>query len=83
MSSSGNKDTESGLSPDSQEVREDSNGFKSKITQKDCRSVVDLRDNRDRSPYSTLLRFGHFGQILAKCLRSQPYDFDKIAHIGP
>ena len=36
MSSSGNRDTESGLSPDSQEVREDTNGFKSKFTKKDC-----------------------------------------------
>ena len=39
ISSSGNRDTESGLSPDSQEVREVTNGFKSKITKKDCRSA--------------------------------------------
>ena len=53
MSSPGNRDTESGLSPDSQEVREDTNSFKSKITKKDCRSAFDLRDTRDRSPYTT------------------------------
>ena len=34
MSSSGNRATESGLSPDSQEVREDTKGFKSNITYK-------------------------------------------------
>ena len=51
MSSSGNRDTESGLSPDSQEVREDTNGFESKMPKRHCRSAVDLRDNRDRSHY--------------------------------
>ena len=48
VSSSGNWDTESGLSPDSQEVREDKIGCKSKITKKDCRSAVDL------SPYTMI-----------------------------
>ena len=52
MSSSGNKDSESGLSPDNQEIREDTNGFKSKITKKYCRSAIDLNDNRDRSPFT-------------------------------
>ena len=53
MSSSGNRDTESGLSPDSHEVREDTNGFKSKIAKKDCMSAIDLRHTRDRSSYTT------------------------------
>ena len=52
MSSSGNRDTESGLSPDSQDVREDTNGCKSKITKNDCRSAIDLPNSRDHSPYT-------------------------------
>ena len=52
MSFSGNKDTESGLSPDIQEVKEDTIGITSKITKKDCLSAVDPRDNRDHSPYN-------------------------------
>ena len=52
MSSSGYRDTESDLSPDSQKIREDTNGFKCKITKKDCRSAVDLRDNSDQGPYN-------------------------------
>ena len=48
MSSSGNTDTESGLSTDSQEVRDDTNGSKSKITK---RSVALQLIYRDRSPY--------------------------------
>ena len=51
MSTSGNRDTESGLYLDSQEVRNDTIGFKPKITKKDRRSAVDLRDNHDRIPY--------------------------------
>ena len=34
MSSLANRDSESGWSPDSQEVREDTGGFKSKITKR-------------------------------------------------
>ena len=52
MSSSGNRDTEASLSPDSQENTGGNNGFKSKITKKDSRSACDLRNNRDRSPYN-------------------------------
>ena len=51
MSSSGNQDTEASLSPNSQEITEKNNGFKSKITKKDLHSACDLRKNRDRSPY--------------------------------
>ena len=51
MSYSGNRDTEDSSSPNSLENTEGNNGFKSKITKGDCRSAVDLRDNRDRSPY--------------------------------
>ena len=54
MSASGNWDTESGLSPYSQEVREDTNGCESKITKKDCRSAIDLGNSRDHSLYSIL-----------------------------
>ena len=51
MSSSGNRDTEASLSPDSQENTGRNNGFKSKITKKDSRSACDLRNNKDHSPY--------------------------------
>ena len=44
MSSSGNRDTETSMSPSSQENRENPSGLKSKILKKDSRSVVDLRD---------------------------------------
>ena len=44
MSSSGNRDTEASMSPNSQENRECSSGLKSKITKKDSRSACDLRD---------------------------------------
>ena len=42
--SSGQKDTESGSSPNNQEDREGSNGLQTKITKKDSRSACDLRD---------------------------------------
>ena len=49
MSSSANRDTEASMSPCSQENRESSSGLKSKITKKDSRSVVDLRDTAPSS----------------------------------
>ena len=44
MSSTGHRDTEASLSPNSQENRENASGPKIKITKKDSRSVGDLRD---------------------------------------
>ena len=44
MSSTGHRDTESSLSPSSQENRENASGPKIKIAKKDSRSVGDLRD---------------------------------------
>ena len=49
--SSGQKDTESGSSPNNQDNTEGTNGFISKITKKDSRSACNLRDTDDRSPY--------------------------------
>ena len=49
MSSSGNRDTEVSSSP-----TERNNGFETKITKKDSRSACDLRNNKDRSPYTSL-----------------------------
>ena len=46
-----------------------------------CKGVgkrVEILKNKLRT-----LSFGHFGLILVMLLRSQPYDFDVIAHIGP
>ena len=51
MLSSGNRDTEVSSSPNSQEITEGNNGFKSKITKKDSRSACDLRATGDNSPY--------------------------------
>ena len=51
MSSSGNRDTEVSVSPNSQENRECSSGFKSKFTKKDSRSACDLRDTTGRGHY--------------------------------
>ena len=54
MSSSGNRDTEASMSPCSQENRESSSGLKSRITNKDSRSVGDLRDTAPSSHYTNL-----------------------------
>ena len=51
MSSSGNRDTEASMSPDSQENRENPSGLKTKLLKKDSRSVGDLRDTTGRSSY--------------------------------
>ena len=52
MSSSGNRDTEASISPNSQENRECSSGFKSKFAKKDSQSACDLRDIAGRSHYT-------------------------------
>ena len=52
MSSSGKRDTEASLSPNSQENRENTTGPKTKSTKKDSRSACELRDTDDSSPYS-------------------------------
>ena len=52
MSSSGNRDTEASLSPNSQENRENSSGLTTKILKKDSRSVGDLRDTTGRGSYN-------------------------------
>ena len=51
MSSSRNRDTEASMSPNSQEVRENSSGLKTKILKKDSRSVGDLRDTAGSGHY--------------------------------
>ena len=56
--SSGQRDTESGSLPNNQEGREGSNGFKTKITEKDSRSAFDLSDPEDLSSYSMFPLFG-------------------------
>ena len=57
MSSSGNRDTEANLSPNSQENRENNIGLKTKITTKDSRSAGDLKSTEDLGPYNCLLIF--------------------------
>ena len=52
MSSSGNRDTEASMSPNSQENRECSSGLKSKFAKKDSRSACDLRDTTGRGHYT-------------------------------
>ena len=51
MSSSGNRDTEASVSPNSRENRECSSGFKSKFAKEDSQSACDLRDIAGRSHY--------------------------------
>ena len=48
MSSSGNRDTEASMSPNSQENRENTSGLRTKITKKDSRPACDLRDTTGR-----------------------------------
>ena len=54
--SSGQRDTESGSSPNNQDNTEGTNGFISKITKKDSRPACNLRDTDDRSSYNGLTR---------------------------
>ena len=51
MSSTGHRDTEASLSPNSQENRENASGPKIKITKKDSRSVGELRDAMGHASY--------------------------------
>ena len=51
MSSSGNRDSEASSSPNSREIIEGRNVFKSKITKKDSRSVCGQRATQDSSPF--------------------------------
>ena len=63
MSSTGHRDTEASLSPNSQENRESASGPKIKIAKKDSRSVGDLRDTTghdSHSSHSFFFRYWHF-----------------------
>ena len=51
MSSSGNRDSEASSSANSQDNRERTTGFKTKIAMNDSRSACDLKDTEDHSPY--------------------------------
>ena len=51
MSSTGHRDTEASLSPNSQENRESASGPKIKIAKKGSRSVGDLRDTMDHGSH--------------------------------
>ena len=51
MSSSGNRDTEASVSPNSQENREYPSGFKPRFVKGDSRSACDLRDAAPSSQY--------------------------------
>ena len=52
MSSSGNRDTEDSMFPNSQETREKASGLKNQITKKDSMSACDLRDTTGRGSYT-------------------------------
>ena len=64
MSSSGNRDTETSMSPGSPENRENTSGMKSQLTKKDSRSACDLIDTAGRGPYMYLFVIG----AMAKCV---------------
>ena len=51
MSSSGNRDSEASMFPNSQEDRGNTSGLKTKITKKDSRSACDSRDATGRGSY--------------------------------
>ena len=54
ISSSGNRDTDASVSPNSLENRECSSGFKSKFAKKDSRSACDLRDTTGCGHYKAI-----------------------------
>ena len=64
MSSTGHRDTEASLSPNSQENRENASGPKIKITKKDSRSVGDLRDATGHGSYTWKHCFQKLSQVL-------------------
>ena len=55
MSSTGHRNTEASMSPKSQENRENASGPKTKIAEKDSRSVGDLRDTTGCGSYKYIL----------------------------
>ena len=57
MSSTGHRDTEASLSPNSQENRENASWPKVKIAKKDSRSVGDLRDTTGHGSYRNTTQF--------------------------
>ena len=59
MSSTGHRDTEASMSPNSQENRENASGTKIKIAKKDSRSVGDLRDTTGSGSYKYCAPQGH------------------------
>ena len=57
MSSTGHRDTEASLSPNSQENKGNASGPKIKITKKDSRSVGDLRDTTGHGSYRLIYTY--------------------------
>ena len=55
MSSSGYRDIEASVSPDSQENRENTFGLNTKLPKRDSRSACDLRDTTGYGSYNTTL----------------------------
>ena len=80
MSSTGNRDTEASVSPNSQENRECSSGFKSKFAKKDSQSACDLRDIAGRSHYTPMFKnvaFTNFRSNIQKLQYSNMDSKDK------
>ena len=69
MCSTGHRDTQASLSPNSQENRESASGPKIKIAKKDSRSVGDLRDTTGHDSHNIQ------GSKRAKRLPSVKYSF--------
>ena len=67
--SSGQKDTESGVSINNQDTCGETNELKTKITKKDSRSAFDLRDTGGLCPYSMLGTLVPGEYILARRFR--------------
>ena len=64
MSSTGHRDTEASMSPNSQENRENASGPKIKIAKKDSRSVGDLRDTTGCGSYMVTGAIDPQGKLL-------------------
>ena len=63
MSSTGHRDTEASLSPNSQENRESASGTKMKIAQKDSRSDGDLRDTSGHDSHNCQVNTSRFRHV--------------------
>ena len=61
--SSRQRDTESGLSINNQDISKETNGLNPKLTKKDSRSAFDLRNTGHLSPYTQMHSYYNYAVI--------------------